>query len=870
MMQHSRRRLTIASKLAGITGLALLGLFVVAAFSLHSLSDTLMQDRQQNVRQQVETAHGVIAGYHRQVAEGRLTEQAAQAAAAEAISQLRFGDGNYFWINDMTPRIVMHPIKPQLNGKDVSGVADPDGVFLFREFVVRARDGGGFVPYAWPKPGFETPQPKLSYVQKFDPWGWVVGTGIYIDDVEAAQWAHGRILAVQVLVVALVIALAAWFISRGLVRNVRHAAGLAERVADGKLDNEVTVDTRDETGQLLRALEAMQTDLRERLEQDARVAAENLRVRTALDRVHSCVTVSDADNRMIYLNEAAAGLFATLCGDAGKDIDVSRLRGTDLGPLFPDQAAHQRYSQHRESPEQWREGFGERTLELTVVPVRDSGGNHQGHVTQWDDISAALQAAAQEQARLREERRTAEDNLRLKVALDNAGSNVVVADEAQRVIYMNIAAGKLFQAVEEDIRSELADFQADRVVGGGLDIFGGRGGHSLADIREARHGEIELGGCTLRYHANPVLAPGGDRLGTVVEWHDRTDEVAVEREIDALVDAARAGDLTQRIDLQGKNGFFRQLGEGFNLLLDELGGVFANLAEVMERLAEGDFNTSIDADYAGAFGEVKEHVNRMIRRLAEIVGQLRDAATRVESGALEINQGNHNLSTRTEQQASSLQETASSMEQITASVQHNADNAQQANLAAGAASQVAQHGGEVVASAVEAMAQISRSSSRIAEILGVMDEIAFQTNLLALNASVEAARAGEQGRGFAVVATEVRNLAGRSATAAKEIKGLISESVDKIDVGSDLVRRSGESLQEIVTGVKKVGDIVAEIAAASSEQAAGINQVNRAVSTMDEATQQNAALAEQTSEASNSMSESAQDMRQLMAFFRTI
>ena len=254
--------------------------------------------------------------------------------------------------------------------------------------------------------------------------------------------------------------------------------------------------------------------------------------------------------------------------------------------------------------------------------------------------------------------------------------------------------------------------------------------------------------------------------------------------------------------------------------------------------------------------------------MAEVIRAMNQAASQVRTGADEISRGNADLSQRTEEQASSLEETASSMEQMTSAVTNNADNAAQANQLATAARAQAERGGTVVSAAVTAMAEINTSSKRIADIIGVIDEIAFQTNLLALNAAVEAARAGEQGRGFAVVASEVRNLASRSAQAAKEIKGLIQDSVGKVAEGTKLVDESGKALAEIVIGVKKVTDVMAEIASSSREQASGIEQVNTAITTMDSVTQQNAALVEEASAAAQSLSEQAGNLTQLIARYQ--
>ena len=386
-------------------------------------------------------------------------------------------------------------------------------------------------------------------------------------------------------------------------------------------------------------------------------------------------------------------------------------------------------------------------------------------------------------------------------------------------------------------------------------------------LTETKTSRFNAWGHTFELVTSPVFDADGEYHGRITQWNDITDELLVEQEIDDIVAAAKSGDLTQRINLQGKEGFFQQLGSGINDLIDGIDNVFSDIAAAMRKVAEGDLTKPIQRNYVGTFGEVKNSVNETIANLEKIVVDLRESADVITTASSEISSGNTNLSSRTEQQASSLEETASSMEELTSTVRNNADNAQQANQLAGSARQTAEHGGNVVSRAVDAMEAINGSSNKIAEIIGVIDEIAFQTNLLALNASVEAARAGEQGRGFAVVATEVRNLAGRSATAAKEIKELIQDSAGKVKAGAQLVNESGETLNEIVTSVKKVGDIISEIAAASQEQSAGIDQVNMAVTSMDEVTQQNAALAEEASAAAASMSEKARDMDQMMNFF---
>ncbi len=662
-------------------------------------------------------------------------------------------------------------------------------------------------------------------------------------------------------------------VSRSVKRSIVEATAVTRGVAAGNYHGPANAGNHDETGQLLSALNDLAHQLQSRGSDYDSAVAERDRLRDTLHGMSVAVTVVNDANQVVFVNPAATQFLQGIEADwraESPGFSARTIEGVKLPGLFRDPALNGVFSTNRQSERVAEGDVGERHLRLMVAPLHDGRGNVHGQVVQWFDLTDSVRKARATEEALAEERRAAEENKRIRIALDHVNTNVMLADKDRRIIYLNHAAQDLFGGAEQEFRSELPGFSAADLVGTSIDKFHKNPQHQMQmlDRLSGTHtAEIELAGRTLRITANPVVDAAGERLGTAVEWEDRTVEVEVEKEVESLVKAAQEGDLEHRIKLNGKDGFFRQLGVGFNALLDQLSGVFDEIASVMGKMAGGDLSVSIETEYRGKFGQVRNNINETTEKLGQIIGRLDSIAAEISTASGEISSGNNNLSSRTEQQASSLEETAASMEELTSTVRNNADNAQQANQVATTARSAAERGGEVVSNAIAAMEQINSSSNKIAEIIGVIDEIAFQTNLLALNASVEAARAGEQGRGFAVVATEVRNLASRSATAAKEIKDLIRDSVAKVEAGSALVNESGTTLDEIVVGVKKVGDIVAEIAAASAEQSNGIEQVNQAITSMDEITQQNAALAEQTSAASAAMTENTEEMRGLMAFF---
>jgi methyl-accepting chemotaxis protein len=645
--------------------------------------------------------------------------------------------------------------------------------------------------------------------------------------------------------------LMAWIIIRGAMRKLgadpAKAAAVARRVASGDLQFEMEPGRNDEVS-LMGALRQMKDSLlHSKLDYEGQI--------NAIAKVQGVVECTP-EGTILGSND----LFLQLMGYKLEDVkdknyslfvDEETRRNPGYQGFWPALArGESRQGEYRNRTRDGRDVW----VQAVFNPILAADGKPFKVVAYLSDITRQRQEAVL--------------NAAFRGALDQLDANVMVVDNNLKVIFVNPAAREMMSRAQDAFRKDLPGFDAGALLGASLE--------SLTREPAVLRGAVEkltdpvarqevIGGRTLKTLMSAMKDETGRRLGTVLEWFDRTEEMATESELQEVITAVTAGNLEDRISLEGKRGFFLTLSSGINELVDAIGTVVAEVHSLVAAANQGDLTRRIDTrDKSGLLVKIGGGINELTENLAGLVSQVKSVAFEVSRGANEISLGNANLSQRTEEQASSLEETASSMEQMTSTVKQSADNAGHANKLAVAARDQAEKGGEVVAKAVKAMGEINVAAKKIADIIGVIDEIAFQTNLLALNAAVEAARAGEQGRGFAVVATEVRNLAGRSATAAKEIKTLIQDSVRKVDEGSNFVTQSGATLEQIVQAVKKVTDIVAEIAAASREQSAGIDQVNKAVMQLDELTQQNAALVEEATAASQTMAEQAKGLNDSM------
>ncbi|WP_171956900.1 methyl-accepting chemotaxis protein [Stenotrophomonas maltophilia] len=694
--QHYFSNLSVRRKLNLLTLLIALGVIALSVIAARMQYLDLTETRKTALKTQVELSYGILQHYHRLAGTGELSEEAAKRAALQALEVMRAeSDTYYFNVYDTGYRLLMHPFRKDLVGKDMKDFRTDDGVRIYYDQVEAARAGGGFVNYRWAKPGSKGDVEKVAYAGLFAPWNWVVSSGVYMDDVQKQALVFTAIMTVSGGVLVLIVLALSWVIGNRIAVPLKQATAVAEGIAAGKLDSHIGPQPHDETGRLLDAMAGMQQQL------------------------HAVIT---GQREMARRHDG---------GELSYRIDAS---------AFPGE-------------------YG--------LMVQETNALVGSHVQTLHDVLDVVQ-----------------------------------------------------QYAVGDLSRDIARYPGEKAAM-----------TTTVDTVKANLGRINA-------------------------------------EIKQLASAAAAGDFSRRGDAQRFDHDFRMMLENLNAMMAVSDDNLGKLSQLLSAIAEGDLTARMHGDYQGVFARMRDDANATVAQLTQIVGQIQASASSITLAAGEIASGNSDLSRRTEQQAANLEETAASMEELTSTVRQNAEHARQANQLAIGAHGVASQGGEVVGQVVTTMSAIEASSKKIAEIISVIDGIAFQTNILALNAAVEAARAGEQGRGFAVVASEVRTLAQRSAAAAKEIKGLIDDSVGKVAEGSSLVHQAGSTMGEIVASVQRVTDIMAEISAASQEQSAGIEQVNQTVVQMDETTQQNAALVEEATAAARAMEDQAAQLADAVAIFR--
>ncbi len=507
-----------------------------------------------------------------------------------------------------------------------------------------------------------------------------------------------------------------------------------------------------------------------------------------------------------------------------------------------------------------------------------SGGTLDNEITVRtnDETGQLLTALSGMQSELNRnivtEREAAAITMRIKTALDTVSASVLLVNNAGIVIYSNAAVISMFKNVSQVLSENLDSFDIDKLEGMDIEEILCKdkswSRQLFEELDTSYESEFSIADITFQVIANPVLSTQGERLGTVVEWHDVTEELKVQADVARVVGGAKAGDFTRSIDTEGLEGFMLNLSEGINEVVANNAESLKEVTGLLSAMSSGDLSKQISGNYEGVFDKLKNDANATVQQLTSIISEISESADKVNNASDEISSGNAQLRSRTEQQAAALENTASSMEEIMTTVSQNAENTSDANTLVSNAKNEAEKGSEVVANTIRAMAEINDSSKKVSDIISVIEEIAFQTNLLALNAAVEAARAGEQGRGFAVVASEVRSLAQRSSEAAKEIKDLISNSVTVAERGSVLVDECGQTIESMVRSVDSVSSIVAEISQASVEQTKGISLINKAINDIDSMTQKNSELVNAAATSSRTMVDQAQVLHKLVGYFR--
>jgi len=874
-------RVSIAGRLWMAVGIAVLCLGGISFGAVHILRSEVMSEREAKVRSAAELAYGVMAYYGKLEQEKKISLAEAQRIAAELVRGLRYDRVEYFFVTDRNFRVLVHPRK-ELEGKDASREVDADGIRIYPEFVrVAEKDPeGGFLSYRRPRPTGPEPVRKVSFVKLYAPWGWVVGTGVYLDDVDAAVAAGARKFIVAALVVALLLGLTALLIARNLRGTIRGlleettklegavragrirerarpdsvgfefrgiidgmndmadafgeplrlTADYVDRIAKGDLPPKITESYQGDFDAIKTSLNTC-LDTLETLERDAT----NLSVAALEGRLDE--RADEGQHRGAYrrIVEGINNSIATLVGhlDAmpapamviDREFRVRYMNGAALGVL------------------------GKGKAEVLGLPCRELFRTED-----CDTERCVCHRAMQENRAVSSETvaRPRGDDLVLEIGY----AGVPVRANGQIVGAFEVISDQteLRRAMRQS--KKVADYQAreterivtvlERLSRGDLAIEAAVG-EGDSDTAQARTAYQRIATAILR-SANAIRALSAD--------------------VTRLSDAAIEGKLSVRAAAEKHQGDYRKLLESVNKTLDSVVAPINEAASVLEKLAERDLTARVTGNYRGDHARIKDALNETGEALHEAIVQVAEGVHQVTGAVTQIASTSQAVASGASEQASSLEETNASLEAMASSTRGTADSSQRAASLATRTRGAAEAGNAAIAQLGGVMERVRSAAVGTSHIIKDISEIAFQTNLLALNAAVEAARAGESGRGFAVVAEEVRSLALRAKDAAVRTEALIRESVSKATEGATAAGQVSGRLSEILDAAQKVSDIVNEIAASSKEQASGIEQVNRAVEQLNSLTQQNATSAEESSAAAEDLSRQGERLRAMASSFQ--
>ena len=620
----------------------------------------------------------------------------------------------------------------------------------------------------------------------------------------------GKRLTIIVMAVAILITMALGiYLIRSITLPLKQALDLANQVAAGDLTSELKAGNEDETGQLIRALARMQTTLKQFQSEQSTMASRH--------------TAGAIDHVMPVTN--LPGSWGTMAKS------INELVKAHMDVKF----------RLVELVEQYANGQFEQEMEELPGLKRRVTDTARAARKQLSEAAAA-----------------AIYNIRVLNALNKCSTSVMIADAAHDIIFMNETMQAMLRNNENAFSTSLPGFDCNRLIGTNMDVFHRQPEmqrQMLASLHGTHRTQIRIGDLYFSLIANPILDANNNRVGTVLEWADRTAEVMAEKEVATLVAAAAEGDFSQRLNPAGKTGFFANLTGSMNQLMETSEQGLHDVTEVLAAFAEGDLTRRIEREYAGLFGRLKQNTHTTADALIRVINEVHTAAAALTDAANQVNSTAQSLSQAATEQAAGVEQTTSQIASISASINQNAQHAITTDSMATQTSTEAMEGGNAVNQTVTAMQQIAAK-------IGIIDDIAYQTNLLALNAAIEAARAGEHGKGFAVVAAEVRKLAERSQNAAKEIGGLASNSVSTAE-------RAGKLLGKMVPNSQKTSALVQEIAAASAEQSESVSQIGSAMGQLNQATQQNAAASEQLAATSEELTGQAAHLIDAISFFKT-